>query len=408
MPNPSQSTDFLDVNSPTYPESLHRSRSGGYADHLAEKEIWERRSRERDMKRYHTTSQSRLSPTSSTASPLYQPRSSFDRLYVPTFDDGHRRVRSHDQIVEKRADDEERGYRVREERPRPSELPVRRRSKSKSKRSESHSHKTRPSRPSIKVQIHQDDAPRPRSMSSSGRGRSATTSRRGQDASPPSPSSQPQLLVLSATLQNRFSEIGEICQPNLHIEAADPRDLTFAKIVEEVEGFAFQFKIWSQIVNLDNMEMIEARKRNIVELAATTMNRMLKSVEELGDVCARAAPRDLKMTEGTGSDDEELYESSEEDGLEGGVENVMESLGFVIRYHLNSINLQMQILSRLTRSLQEATPNAKAEVIALSDLVVEVDRFFGSTETLEKFSIDRRLSGRDALDEARYAFGRIR
>ena len=79
-----------------------------------------------------------------------------------------------------------------------------------------------------------------------------------------------------------------------------------------------------------------------------------------------------------------------------------ESLGFLIYSCLDSIQLQILTLSRLTRSLQEATPAANGEVRAVEELIVDVDKFFGSAEALERHSIDRKFAGGKALQEARY------
>jgi hypothetical protein len=96
------------------------------------------------------------------------------------------------------------------------------------------------------------------------------------------------------------------------------------------------------------------------------------------------------------------------DKLYRNVKDVTRSLGFIIQAHLHGISYQMQTLSRLTRSLQEATPDAKDEVIAVGDLVIEVDKFFGSHNTLDRYSRDSNLAGGKALDEARYIAGRSR
>jgi hypothetical protein len=90
------------------------------------------------------------------------------------------------------------------------------------------------------------------------------------------------------------------------------------------------------------------------------------------------------------------------------VSDVTESLGFIILAHLESIRLQMQTLSRMTRSLQEATPDAKDAVIAVGDLIAEVDGLFGSHDNLERYSTNPDLDGGEALNEARYAAGRNR
>jgi hypothetical protein len=84
---------------------------------------------------------------------------------------------------------------------------------------------------------------------------------------------------------------------------------------------------------------------------------------------------------------------------------VVESPAFLIQAHLSSIQTQIYTLKRLSRSLQEATPAAKDEVIAVSTLVDEVDRYFGSQEKVDRYRVDSRLAGRPALEEARYAGG---
>ena len=67
------------------------------------------------------------------------------------------------------------------------------------------------------------------------------------------------------------------------------------------------------------------------------------------------------------------------------------------------MQLNIHTLGRLTRSLQEASPDAKDEVVAVERLVGEVADFFGSTEALTRLSIDPVFAGRKALEEARYA-----
>lgn len=82
-----------------------------------------------------------------------------------------------------------------------------------------------------------------------------------------------------------------------------------------------------------------------------------------------------------------------------------ESLGFIIHSSLHSIELQVRTLKRLCRPLQEATPDAKDEIVAVSKLVGETAQYFGSQDALERYSIDTRFAGGKALDEARYAAG---
>ena len=82
-----------------------------------------------------------------------------------------------------------------------------------------------------------------------------------------------------------------------------------------------------------------------------------------------------------------------------------ETLGFVIRSHLQSIRLNIQTLGMLTRSLQEASPGFKEEAVAVQKLVCEVDTFFGLEEALDQYSIDTKFAGRKALEEAQFAAG---
>jgi hypothetical protein len=67
-----------------------------------------------------------------------------------------------------------------------------------------------------------------------------------------------------------------------------------------------------------------------------------------------------------------------------------ESIGYIINASLHSIKLQIQNLKRLTRSLQ----------------VAEVTKYFGSDDALNRYAVDKKFSGRRALEEARYAAAR--
>lgn len=61
-----------------------------------------------------------------------------------------------------------------------------------------------------------------------------------------------------------------------------------------------------------------------------------------------------------------------------------ETLSFAIHSSLHSIELQIQNLKRLSRTLQEATPDAKSEVMAIAGLVAETVKYFGSQEALSR------------------------
>ncbi|KAF2198984.1 hypothetical protein GQ43DRAFT_421287 [Delitschia confertaspora ATCC 74209] len=372
------SFDFLEVNENKDVPSLHRSRSGGYTDYLEEREKWERYGRERQMKRYHDQKHAQKGPTS-------------DRLFVPTFESsGNRRVRSQDEIRET-SEPTSRAYKVREvkpsftldaEAPKTSQLPV---------RAEWRPAQPSQKKPTVKVEIHQSNIP--------------TNSSRApfqKTASPRSSANPPELLFQFETLQNKFSEIYTICARNFHVEPANPKDLTFSKIADDLKGYAFNLEVWEHIVNLKNLEQIDKHKRKIVELASRTLDRLLARASGLSDACAKARPRDLKFEElpedMVDSDEWGKYEKDEEDGIK----DITENLGFEIRSHLEGIALQSKTLSRLARALQETTPAAGPEVVAVSRLIKDVDKFFGSAEAIDRYSIDTRFAGKKALDEARH------
>jgi hypothetical protein len=81
-------------------------------------------------------------------------------------------------------------------------------------------------------------------------------------------------------------------------------------------------------------------------------------------------------------------------------------LSFVIHNSLHSIELQIQNLKRLSRTLQEVTPDAEDEVNAVARLVAETVDYFGSQEALSRLSINEKIAGRKGLEEARYAISR--
>lgn len=86
-------------------------------------------------------------------------------------------------------------------------------------------------------------------------------------------------------------------------------------------------------------------------------------------------------------------------------EDLTESTAYIISSSLHSIKLQIQHLKRLSRSLQDATPGAKEELAVVSSLVGDVGRYFGSDDAMQKNGVDKKFSGRRALQEARWAAG---
>jgi hypothetical protein len=77
----------------------------------------------------------------------------------------------------------------------------------------------------------------------------------------------------------------------------------------------------------------------------------------------------------------------------------------VIRSLLHSIEVQIRHLKLLSPSLQEATPDAEAEMIKVAKLVKDAGKFFGSEAALKQYSIDPKFAGRKAFIEARYKAG---
>lgn len=51
--------------------------------------------------------------------------------------------------------------------------------------------------------------------------------------------------------------------------------------------------------------------------------------------------------------------------------------------------------------MQEATLDAKEEVVGIAKLVEQTTLYFGSQEALRKFGVDERFAGRKALEEVR-------
>lgn len=365
----------------------NRSSSGGYLDFFENQREFERKKREMALElRYDDFRRPHVPPPKSAES-----------LQVPPPEGAtHRRVRSHEEIGSRR-EPSSREYRTRIQQPQyslssdapvPTQLPVKR------------IHKPRPG-PKIQVQVTQPDPPNP-----TGEGH---TPRRSplKSASPHSPGAQPELLYQFKTIQTKLSDVQTKCAPYEDLEAANPRDLTFAKIAEEVKGYAFQLTIWGQIVHIESLGRIDKKKRDVVESVSDTLDRISDRIAELNKACLVAKPRDLKIAplpelEDDGDDFEYGFGDEDEPNEDNAVDEI-ESLGARIQSYLQSIRTNMQALGRLTRSLQEASPDCMEEVVAVEKLVGEVTKFFGSEEDVKMYGIDTKYSGRKALEEARYA-----
>ncbi|KAF2031868.1 hypothetical protein EK21DRAFT_110534 [Setomelanomma holmii] len=101
-------------------------------------------------------------------------------------------------------------------------------------------------------------------------------------------------------------------------------------------------------------------------------------------------------------DDEAIFEDTPETRTE---REPIESLGYIIDSSLHSIRLQIKGLKRLTRALQDATPDAKQEFTAVSARVDDVVRFFGSEGATRRYPVDSKFVGRRALEEVKVAAG---
>ena len=295
-----RSTDLLDINS--YEErspNLHRSRSGGYADYLEEKTRWDRRDRERQMKRYHD---SHLSPTDA-----HSPHS--ERLYVPAFEPTHRRSRSHEHIEVRSAEPEARSYKLREAVPARLSDQGGGPARASTELTRRPTERSKPRRPSIKVQVHQDDPPEAFAHK--------RTPSKSSGTSPRSPSAVPHLQFQYTALQHMLKQVGATCGPYVDVEAVHPRDLTFAKIAEQCQGFAFELEVWSYVARVEDMARIDSRKRKIVEATSRTLDRLLERATALSNDCANLKPVDLKVEILPELEDSESDESEDDDnGLE--------------------------------------------------------------------------------------------
>ncbi|PSN62464.1 hypothetical protein BS50DRAFT_603180 [Corynespora cassiicola Philippines] len=379
---PNHLRDRSEVDDYDQAPGLHRSRSGSYADHVESKAQWDRRDRERQMKRYRDRY------------PAHRQQPS-DRLYVPTFDQGgrHRRSRS-DEMMGEKIEEPARNFNVREQKPRRLQDLV-----LEEQPTQANQQLTVRTKPKIQVQIHQEETP--------SQAIARRTTKKTPSASPRSPGAQPEMLFQYNTLQNKLAEIESACTPYEDVEAADPQDLTFSKISEQVRGISFELLVWARLMNLENTGKIDRNKKEYCSTAIRMLGRLTKRVTDLSALCRDAKPRDLKYEPLPDEDDEDdRYQSygydSEDDNS---VNDVTESKGFLIEHQLNSIQFQMKTLKRLTRPLQEATIDGEDEVVAVEKLVDEVGKYFGSEEALRQYSIDSKYAGKTALREAKYTDG---
>lgn len=294
-----RSSDFLEVREDAR-HGRNRSSSGGYFDFFEDQKMFERQKREMALEpRYYNFHR-----------PHVPPLRSADTLQVPPPEGAtHRRVRSNEEMGRKR-EASSREYNVRVQQPQyslssdaplPTQLPVKSNLKSDYK----------PRRgPKIQVEVTQPDPPTSTEE--------AHTPRRSplKSASPLSPGAQPELLYQFRMIQDRLSEVQTKCAPYEDLEAANPRDLTFSKIAEEVKGYSFQLAMWGQIVHIESLCRIDKKRREVVERVSEALDRINDRVTELNRACQAAKPRDLKISpppEREDDDDDLDYGYGDED-----------------------------------------------------------------------------------------------
>lgn len=306
-------------NSPVFVESVEferetnstrRARSNEDLDFLKEQDRWRRHDEARQMVRYRDRNH---------YGATHQPRHrAADRLAVPVYETSPRRPRARSdtrspydlenlprdfmtlEVRPSRA-----GEDSRENREPAVRLEAVQRGSTQSRDPNLYERPT----PKIKIPpvVVQEHPPNPLSSSSSRPGKSP-------GASPRSPSGQPQLQYKYLILQNKLADISLACVRYIDVEAANPKDLTFEKISEQVKGFAFELQVWHHIANIEHIarrDLPEA-SRGVIDAAARNLERLIERATELHDACVDAEPGDLKFAEmAKVEDDDDLFGDSD-------------------------------------------------------------------------------------------------
>jgi hypothetical protein len=292
----------MSQHSPVYAElddferdlNTRRSRSTDF-DFLKEQERWNRSDRERQMVPYRDRDRNYYGAT--------QRRTGADLLAVPVYETSRRRPRAHsDSRTPQDVDGLSRNFKTMEMRPsfelvsnrdEVSELVS---SDGQHQRGSTHSKAPTFERPKIKIPpvIVQEHPPEQKS-------------RAGPSASPRSPSGQPQLRDQYLVLQDKLADIILACVRYIDVEASTPQALTFEKISEQVKGFTFELKVWSQIANIQNMAIRDVPEdaKAVAVAASRNMERLIERASELHDACLEAKPSDLKFAQPERVEDED-------------------------------------------------------------------------------------------------------
>lgn len=284
----SNSSVFVEVDDYEKESNVRRTRSNGSLDFLQEQERWDRRDRELQMIRYrdrgyHGTSHQRAGA---------------DRLAVPIYEVSPRRPRARSDTRSPYDGNElSRSFKTLEVRPEPRPVGGRESSSEpvvpdiRHERGSNHSRHPIFERANVKIPpvVIQEHPPASKTMDQ--------RPGRSPSASPRSPSGQPQLQYKYLLLQNKLADISLACVRYVDVEAASPRDLTFAKISEQVKGFAFELQVWSHISNIQNMARSDLPEdaMAVVDAASRNMERLIDRAMELHDACLEAKPNDLKF-----------------------------------------------------------------------------------------------------------------
>jgi hypothetical protein len=281
--------------------NVRRARSDGHLEYFDNKEAWKRHEEARQMVPYHGRSRSGA----------LDQRTTSNRLAVPIFEGPQRRQRAKSDTRTPSRD-----FQTVEIRPNPQPLarhetmsdPVI--PESKMQRGSTHAKPSAGDRPKIKIPtvIFQEHPPGSRTPDQQ--------SGRSPNVSPRSLSGQPQLQHRYLKLQNKLSDVTLACVRYIKVEPANPRDLTFEKLSEQVRGFVLDLKVWSHVANIQNLSRryLPNDARDVADAASRIIDRLLDRAEELHDACSKAKPNDLKFDGLPKVDDEDaIFEDLGED-----------------------------------------------------------------------------------------------
>jgi hypothetical protein len=100
-------------------------------------------------------------------------------------------------------------------------------------------------------------------------------------------------------LQSKLTDVTLACMQYNQVEAANPQDLTFEKLSEQVTGFLLDLQLWYRVANIKNLARRDLPEgaRNITDAALWAMDRLIDRADGLHNACSNARPDDLKFDE---------------------------------------------------------------------------------------------------------------